>query len=436
MTDPDQARRRASIDRLFSDWEGARPGGAVVVTVGGEVVHKAAYGLADVAGATPFRTDHRIAIASVTKHMTTLCVLLLEAAGRLSLDDLVGKRLPGVLSVEAPITIRHLCANTSGLRDYITLATCAGQRLITDLRAPVIEALIRGQASLNFDPGAEYSYSNTNFVVLSWILERVTGWPLEVLFERLLFEPLGMASTALIRRSTDAPANAARGYAGVDARFAPWSWDMDLAGEGGVWSTLDDLAMWEQNFDRAVVGSTQLLRRLGEVQYLTDGSASDYALGLRRGELLGEAWEGHSGGWEGYRSFRLRLPAQATGIVVLANHTADIQAAAIEVAQTCLSWTQPQALRPAAGVYRSDELGAAMTVEADDGQLLLSIESAIGRQARLPLTRVGPGRFAPTRAARAQWNVEFDTTLSFHPDAEPGLILDCEPARNLGFRRL
>jgi CubicO group peptidase (beta-lactamase class C family) len=439
MTGPDPTPRRSSIDRLFSDWEGDRPGGAVAVTVAGEVAHRAAYGTADLVTRAPFRTDHRFPVASLTKHMTTLCILLLQGEGRLDLEDQVNEIIPGLLSVDAPISIRHLCANTSGLRDYITLATFAGQRLITGLRAAMIEKLIRGQTSLNFSPGSEYSYSNSNFVVLGWILERLTGWPLETVFSRLLFEPLGMASTSLIRRSTDTPPNAVKGYSGVAAGFLPWSWDTDLAGEGGVWSSLDDLVKWEQNFARPRVGSQSILRRLGELQLLNDGRSSNYALGLRRGETLGCKWEGHSGGWEGYRSFRLRLVETGVGIVVFANHTADIESAAMEVAHCCLSWAEPARLRPLVGRYRSDELDTTLTLEENEGQLLLSIRSSIARQEPMPLTRTGPHTFAPSRAARARWNVEFDTSLSFDPTEEAavqGLRISSEPARNVEFRRV
>jgi D-aminopeptidase len=437
MTNPSEAGPiHPGVERLFADWRGERPGGAVAVVRGDQVVHRNAYGLADLAAGEPFRCDHRFAIASVTKHMTTLCVLLLEAQGRFSLEDRVQDRFPGLLSVEAPITIRHLCNNTSGLRDYITLATYAGGRLITDLRAPAIEALIRGQTTLNFEPGSQYCYSNSNFVVLSWILEQTTGWPLPQVFSRLLFEPLGMSASAVIPRSTDVPPGAARGYSGVDARFAPWSWGMDLAGEGGVWSTLDDLIRWERNFSRPVVGGERLLRRLGEVQLLNDGRPSEYALGLRRGLVGGRAWEGHSGGWEGYRSFRLRLPAEEIGIVVLANHTADIQAAALEVAQSLLTWSAP--LEAFEGVYASGELAADLYASVSDGQLLLTIDSSVGRQSQLQLCRVGEHEFRLSRAARALWNLEFDTTIVFAPPSDgrsPSVTLSSELARDVAFQR-
>jgi CubicO group peptidase (beta-lactamase class C family) len=417
---------------LFADWAGARPGGAVAVVRAGELVYRAAFGMADVATLAPFRPDHRFPIASVTKHMTVFCLLLLEREGLVSLDDRVADKFPGLLNVDAPITVRHLAANTSGLRDYITLATYAGGRLITDLRSPTIERLIRGQTSLNFAPGAEYSYSNSNFVVLSWIIARLTGRTFAEAMRERLFAPLGMDDTAVIVRSTDVPGNAVTGYAGVHAPFAPWHWDMDLAGEGGVWSTLDDLIRWERNLSRPVVGSAEIVRRMGAVQPLNDGKPSEYALGLRRGLVCGHPWEGHSGGWEGYRSFHLRLPQQDVGIIVIANHTAEIGTAAVEVAQACLPPPSPP--ERLAGVYVCAELETAITVTVVEGQLHLAVESPVGRQTGLQLCRRSDATFYLSRAAQQRWDLEFDTTVSFEAGGA-ALVLTSEPARGVRFLR-
>jgi CubicO group peptidase (beta-lactamase class C family) len=364
--------------------------------------------------------------------MTVFCLLLLEREGLVSLDDRVADKFPGLLNVDAPITVRHLAANTSGLRDYITLATYAGGRLITDLRSPTIERLIRGQTSLNFAPGAEYSYSNSNFVVLSWIIARLTGRTFAEAMRERLFAPLGMDDTAVIVRSTDVPGNAVTGYAGVPAPFAPWHWDMDLAGEGGVWSTLDDLIRWERNLSRPVVGSAEIVRRMGAVQPLNDGKPSEYALGLRRGLVCGHPWEGHSGGWEGYRSFHLRLPQQDVGIIVIANHTAEIGTAAVEVAQACLPPPSPP--ERLAGVYVCAELETAITVTVVEGQLHLAVESPVGRQTGLQLCRRSDATFYLSRAAQQRWDLEFDTTVSFEAGGA-ALVLTSEPARGVRFLR-
>lgn len=406
----------------------------MAVLRGDEVAHSNCYGLADLATGDAFRADQRFPIASVTKHMTVFCLLLLQEEGRLSLDDRLDRAFPGLLAVDAPITVRHLCNNTSGLRDYITLATYAGGRLVTELRAPAIETLIRRQRSLNFAPGAQYSYSNSNFVVLSWIIQQVTGRSFGDVMSERLFKPLGMKDTSVIGRSTDVPPNAVTGYSGISGAFIPWHWDMDMAGEGGVWSTLDDLIKWERNLGRPTIGSTAIVQQLGGPQILNDGTESEYALGLRRGLVCGRPWEGHSGGWEGYRSFHLRLPDDDIGLVVLANHTADIQAAALEVAQAFLQ--PPAPIEALEGAYVCDPLQATIAVTTDQGQLTLAVESAIGRQVGLQLCRVGDSEYRLSRAARRRWNLEFDTAIVFQPDGAGGaaeLVLSSEGARDVRF---
>lgn len=434
MTAPETIRAPA-VDRLFQDWCGERPGGAVGVIQGAHVIHRAAYGLADLERGEPFRTDHRFAIASVTKHMTVLCILLLQRQGLLNLDDEVNRRFPGMLSVEAPITIRHLCANMSGLRDYITLATYAGGRLITDLRAPMVATLIGGQKTLNFPPGEQYSYSNSNFAVLSWIIERAAGVALPEAFARLLFRPLGMNDSFLASNSDETPPRGARGYAGVaPGSFRPWSWSIDMTGDGGVWSTLDDMIVWLQNFISPRVGDAALFADLGAVQKFNDGAESGYALGVHRGVACGRPWIGHSGGWEGYRSFFLYFPEDSLGVVTLANHTADIQAAALEVAQCFLPSPPTERL---VGAYFSSELNTTLTCRLAHGQLWLSVDGPAGKLADLQLCRVAMDEFRLSRAARRVWNLEFDTSIRFEPaGADPmHLTLSSDLARDVHFLR-
>jgi CubicO group peptidase (beta-lactamase class C family) len=428
-----EAIRAPAVDSLFEDWTGERPGGAVAVLRGQDVLHCAAYGLANLESGELFRTNHRFTIASVTKHMTALCILLLQRQGLLSLEDEVDRRFPGMLKVDAPITISHLCANTSGLRDYITLATYAGGRLITKLRKPMIRRLVSEQASLNFPPGDQYSYSNSNFVVLSWIIEETLGIPLQEAFARLLFRPLGMHDTFVVSDSNDTPERAARGYAGLlPGSFKPWHWDMDMAGEGGVWSTLDDLVKWLRNFNQPRVGDASVFAQLGEPQTLNSGAVSEYALGLHRGATCGRPWLGHSGGWEGYRSFLLYFPEDELGVVALANHTADIQAAALEAAQCFLSTP----LDHMCGDYYSEELGATLTGRVEHGQLRLSVDGPAGRLSALQLCRVAEQEFRLSRAARQRWNLEFDTAIRFASASPARLTLSSDLAREVHFLKL
>jgi CubicO group peptidase (beta-lactamase class C family) len=404
----------AAIDRLFSDWEG-RPGGAVTVLHEGTTVHHAAYGLADLQEARPFATDQLFAIASVTKQFVAFLVLLLESQGALGRNDEVHRHLPELGDLGAEVTIEHLLRHTSGIRDYITLATFAGGRLLEGLDRESIRALLLAQRSLDFPPGSAAVYSNSNYVLLSWVIERVTGRSLPDALATWVFEPLGMSSTIVLEDPTRAPPGSVVGYAGPSpAGFRRWQWSMHMSGEGGIWSTLDDLARWLRHIDEPVIGSRQLLDTMMQSRPLVGGGSTDYLIGLRENGVLGERWVGHSGGWEGYRSQTLWFPTRRLGVAVIANQTIDPTGAALEVADLFL----PPPPAELAGTYRSDELDGTWVVDVEDGAVLVSATGPFGRQVRLPLRRTGTDVFVPTRMTRDAWDLEFDTTIAFHRDGD------------------
>lgn len=424
-----------AVDRLFADWAApGRPGGAVAVTWDGNVLHRRSYGLADVGTQTPFRTDHRFAIASLTKQFTAFAVLLLAEQGCLSLEDCLQERFPGCTQVQSPITIRQLLNNTSGLRDYITLGTFAGGRLMTEFNKEQSRALITAQTAVNFSPGTRYCYSNTNFVILSWIIENLTGKPLRQAMSELIFEPLAMKSTSVAEELRLLPENAATGYVGGgDVGFRPWRASIDVSGDGGIWSTLDDLVRWELNFSNPTVGTPGILGQLRERPILGDGRRSNYALGLSTGSIGAIEWEGHSGGFDGYRSFRMRLPALDLGVIVLANFTANVQRAAEEIASLFVPYTAP--LETFAGRYRSAELASNYDFQVLDGQLTLSVSGPQGSLRDLPLVRRGEAAFEPSRASRMRWDLEFDTAFRFESVPEgsvvPRMSFGCEWASDI-----
>jgi len=409
----------------------------VAVVEAGEVRHLNSYGFANLATGTRFRIDHVMPIASVTKHFTTFCVLSLEAAGRLSLEDVVQERFPGMISVAAPITVRQLCNNTSGLRDYITLASLAGGRLMMGLDKGIISDLIKRQYGLNFEPGSAFCYSNTNFVVLSWIIEQVTGKPLGAVFDELIFTPLGMTRSRLVEDPNSKPEHTVNGYVGSRrGGFSPWHWDSHGAGDGGVWSSLEDMAKWEA-FVQTDIKASRIFSRMREVPVLPGGQSSNYGFGLYVGAEFGLDWEGHSGGYDGYRSYRLHFPGHNLGVTVMANQTIDPGAAAFEVARCFLE--EQHVLDQYAGEYFCGELNCRYQIEAIQGQLLISCAGPFELLMRLPLTRVGDHRFRLARAALLQWDLEFPTTFEFVLDQKGracDLTVDCEWARQNRFERV
>jgi hypothetical protein len=185
--------------------------------------------------------------------------------------------------------------------------------------------VLKRQRTLNFPTGSQYRYSNLNFYILSWIVERITGRTLAEFMAERIFEPLGMRDTALHDWRGPARMGGARCYDGAaKGELGPSQWEAfsrSGSGEGGgaIWSTIDDLLLWERNFDHNVIGSAGLLRRLPCPSRIPGGDESFYGLGLMTGVHRGLRWESHSGGFGPCACNRVRFPGRELSAIVLSN---------------------------------------------------------------------------------------------------------------------
>ncbi len=311
----------ACIERLALPWNApGSPGGAVAVMRDGEVLLRKAWGLADVQAGLPFTPQTVFHVCSLTKQFTTTALLLLEEEGRVDLDASVRAVLTELPGVFAPLTPRHLATNTSGLRDYMVLPGLANGTPFGTFSRELTTQLIHAQRSLMYEPGTRAVYSNTNFVLLGWLLERIEEMSLAEIFDRRIFAPLGMHNTRFLESTQPQPAGSAVGYyANPSGGYRAPRLTVYEAGDGGVWSTLDDLIVWERNFLDNRLGRGDLFERLTHAPTLRDGTQSWYAYGLGTGLFRNAFWQGHSGGLSGMGLNRLHFPAERISAIVVAN---------------------------------------------------------------------------------------------------------------------
>jgi CubicO group peptidase (beta-lactamase class C family) len=249
-----------------------------------------------------------------------LSTLLLERQGKLSLDDSVRKYIPELPSYADDITLRHLLHHTSGLRDYLTLGSLAGyspDHVWTERSAL---RMIARQRTLNFPVGSEHVYSNSGYLLLSIVAQRASGRPLDEWAREHLFVPLGMSSTRFQHDHSNVIPERANGYVRRDNTWRIANSTLDVVGDGGLYSTLDDMLRWSANFDDGRLAA-DLLSRMQTPGSLKDGTAikSGYGMGLARGEYRGVGTISHGGGLAGYRTAFLRLPSEKTTVVCLCN---------------------------------------------------------------------------------------------------------------------
>ena len=315
------------LDSLFAPWRGTDgPGCAVGVSWRGHPVYTRVYGMANLETGTPIRPSSRFDIASVSKQFTAMAILLLARDGRLSIDDDIRKYVPEIPNYGTPVTIRHLLAHTSGLRDPLDLLYLARGAYLTpgrDETGPVTEAdfldIQSRQKALNSAPGAEYRYNNGGYMLLGLIVSRVTGTPLRVFAEERIFRPLGMASTSVGDDIAVLVPERATGY-----RSAPGGWQLAPPrvfppGASTVFATVGDLLRWAANFDRPVVGDRPMFDAMHTRGVLTNGDSTDYGFGTQIGRYRGASVPNHSGGGGGYQAFLGRFPEHGLAIAIACN---------------------------------------------------------------------------------------------------------------------
>src|ERR671914_1465995 len=186
-----------AVDRIFASWNTRQtPGCAVGVARNGQTVLERAYGMANLEYDVPNSPSTIFEAGSVSKQFTAAAIALLAQQGKLSLDDEVSKYIRELPRYSTPITIRQMLNHTSGLRDWGTVALAMGwpRGTRTHTHAHVLDIVSR-QESLNYPPGAEYLYSNTNYNLAAIIVERVGGMSFAEFTRKNLFEPLGMTNT-------------------------------------------------------------------------------------------------------------------------------------------------------------------------------------------------------------------------------------------------
>ena len=306
------------IDALFARYtKPGSPGAVVAVAQGGEVEICKGYGLASIEHGVPITPQTRFRIASVSKQFTVTTALLLAAEGKLKLSDSPHKYLRELKPL--PVTIDQMMRNSSGLPDFLELLRLGGHGLEKPVRADDLFAATKRNTHLNFTPGSRFLYSNTNFLLLGHIVERLTKKKLGEVMEERIFKPLGMSSTMLASDIDTVIPNLATGYLGDDKQgFRRAGHAYPQGGEGGLTSSVEDLLIWSRHFDNPVLGKT-LPAQLAAIAPLTGGHANQYRRGVGVGEVRGLETIGHGGLWPGYRTEFLRVPAADLTVIVIAN---------------------------------------------------------------------------------------------------------------------
>jgi CubicO group peptidase (beta-lactamase class C family) len=309
------------VDAVFSAYDKTNsPGCALAILKDGSIIYKRGYGMSNLEyhiAITPSSIFH---VASVSKQFAAAAIVRLSLEGRLSLDDDIRKYVPEVPDFGHVITVNHLLHHSSGLRDQWDLQWLAGWRdddVITE--NDVMEMLGR-QKGLNFLPGDEFSYCNTGYTLLGVAVKKITGVSLRDYADSVFFKPLGMANTHFHSDHAEVTPNRTSAYR--PGEKGTWKISIpvfDNYGATSLFTTVEDLAKWDENFYSGKIGGKDFLNAMQATGVLNDKTPQTYASGLIRSVYKGYNTVEHSGADAGYRSNFLRFPGQHFSVILLAN---------------------------------------------------------------------------------------------------------------------
>jgi CubicO group peptidase (beta-lactamase class C family) len=312
------------VDQILSRYQGPNPtpGCAVGVVRDGALAFASGYGYADLEHAVRITPRTSFYLASLSKQFTAMSIVLLEQDGKLTLDDDIRQWIELSDSITQRISIRHLLSHTSGLNDYFTLLALQGWSSDEPWTETQLLDLVRRQPRLSARPGDQFLYSNTGYALLGVIVRRVSGMPLREFAARRIFTPLGMTSTRFRDDHRSLIPDRALAYDPAGSGFRLNVPEMDVVGDGGAYSTVEDLARWDANFETGIVGGKAGVAKLQQPGALNSGTVTGYAMGLTLSVLGASPTVSMSGSYGGYASSYVRVPDIRVSVVALCNTSA------------------------------------------------------------------------------------------------------------------
>lgn len=372
------------------------PGMTVLVVQNGQILLQRNCGLASLEYKVPITQSTVFDIASLSKQFTGMAISILIEQDKIDLQEDIHKYIPELPDFGYRITVDHLIHHTSGIRDWARSMMLAGWQMTDALTFERVLNMAFNQKELNFEPGSEYSYSNTEYALLAEIVHRVTGSSFRDWTDSNIFQPLGMKDTHFYDDFAEVIANKANGYElGSDGKFRTVNNSLSVYGSSSLFTTNDDLAKWIINLDNPNTRYKTAIERMFQSGTLANGRTVPYGFGLGIGNYRGLQMINHSGSWASFKTFMAHFPEQHVSFVTVMNYTpsdvvdltlkiVDIYFANILEPKTKnqnnsisthdsinLNVPSKQEIGDFVGDYKSDELEIILTIANEDGKLVL-----------------------------------------------------------------
>ena len=343
---------RDQINSIFGGFQSEHaPGAAVLVLQNGRVVFQRGYGVTDLRSLHKIDAQTNFRLASCTKHFSAMAVMLLVHDGKLRYEDRLTHVFPDFPEYGNSITIRNLLNHTSGLLDYEDLmqqpsAAVPADKIPQIKDAGVLE-ILKQQKTTKFPPGTKWDYSNSGYAVLAMIVEKISGQSFGSFLHDRIFTPLNMDHTVAYEKGKNEVAHRAYGHTKKQGTWCGTDQSPASAvlGDGGVYSSLDDLAMWDHALEQhTLLSEAEMQPAVTPVKVADhsvrapDGKPAEYGFGWFLNSYRGHRRMWHYGETVGFRTTIQRFVDDKLTIIVLCNRADPVPAdLALEVADLFLT---------------------------------------------------------------------------------------------------
>ncbi|MDF1756682.1 MAG: serine hydrolase [Legionellaceae bacterium] len=286
--------------------------GSILLAQQNQIILDKGYGYANIEWQIPNTTSTKFRIASLTKQFTAVAILLLEERGMLKINDLVNKYIPDAPQAWDKVTIFHLLNHTSGIPNYTSFDDFS--EFAKSTKTPKQQIDFFRNKSLNFQPGSNFEYNNSGYVLLGYLIEKISGLTYQDFVASNIFKPLGMKDSGYDSHAEIILQRAA-GYVIRSNEICNADYlDMSIPySAGSLYSTTKDLLLWEQSLFGGKILSADSLKKM------MSPFKNDYGLGVRIYSLNGYKVISHAGGTSGFNTKLIYFPDDMLTIIVLAN---------------------------------------------------------------------------------------------------------------------
>ena len=316
--------RLSRIEEILKPFRlSGKPGGAVMILRQGTVLYESVFGTANMEDGALNTLTTNFRLASVTKQFTAMAVMMLAERGKLFLQQSLSDFFPEFAPVGGRITLQHLLTHTSGITAYEDVMP---ESTTVPLLDKDVLRLLKDIDSTHAAPGSKFSYSNSGFALLALVVERVSGMSFARYLRENIFLPLGMNSTVAYERGISEVHQRAYGYSSDTAKPGDFvrtdqSLTSSVLGDGGVYSSVDDLRKWDAALAAGSLVAAKTLKDILSHHATIEDGKTWYGYGWYIGSIDGVPAYYHGGSTVGFRTFILRIPDRSLTVILLFNRS-------------------------------------------------------------------------------------------------------------------